>query len=285
MILASLLFALMGAAAKIIGDTYSAIQIVFYRGLFASSFIFLTVLGGRKLSNAGGRPALLMFRGLVGTLALYALFYNINTIGLALSITYLQTAPIFVALFSWIFLKETIKWQGWMAIIIGFLGILIIFRPDFGAGLKSNLLGLFNGVAAGAAYTSVRELRKFYDNRSIVLSFAVWGMLLPIISMIVGEFGLFPNLDFLVSGFAWPFKSTWWALLLVGIFALIGQILITKAYREEKAGLVSAIGYVNIPFSIFIGYWLGDPYPDFWTILGILLIIAGGAIISLRRNV
>ncbi len=285
MIIASLVFALMGAAAKLVGDNYTSIQIVFYRGLFASSFIAFTVLGGNQLTNKGGRIWLLMFRGLAGTLALYCLFYNINTIGLALSITYLQTAPIFVALFSWIFLKETIKWQGWLAILIGFVGILVIFRPDFDTGLKSNLLGLFNGIAAGAAYTSVRELRKNYDNRSIVLSFAIWGMLLPLISMTTGELGLFTQVDFLVSEFAWPWREQWWALLAVGVFALIGQILITKAYREEKAGLVSAIGYVNIPFSIVIGYWLGDPYPDLLTFVGISLIIAGGAIISLRRNV
>jgi len=285
MIIASLVFALMGAAAKLVGDDYTSIQIVFYRGLFASSFIFFTVVGGKKLKNKGGRFWLLMFRGLVGTLALYALFYNIKTIGLALSITYLQTAPIFVAVFSWLFLKETIKWQGWLAILIGFIGILVIFRPDFDTGIKSNLLGLFNGIAAGAAYTSVRELRKNYDNRSIVLSFAIWGMLLPILSMLLGEMGILTSLDFMVSNFAWPWREHWWALLAVGIFALIGQILITKAYRAEKAGLVSAIGYVNIPFSILIGYWLGDPFPDLLTFVGIALIIAGGAIISLRRNV
>lgn len=285
MVIASLVFALMGAAAKLAGDNYTSIQIVFYRGLFASSFIIFTVLGGNQLANQGGRFWLLMFRGFIGTLALYALFYNIKTIGLALSITYLQTAPIFVALFSWILLKETIKWQGWLAILIGFAGILIIFRPDFDTGIKSNLLGLFNGIAAGAAYTAVRELRKYYDNRSIVLSFAIWGMLLPIFSMITGELGLFTSLDFMVSEFAWPWREQWLALLAVGVFALVGQILITKAYRKEKAGLISAIGYVSIPFSILIGYWLGDPFPDLFTFVGIALIIAGGAIISLRKNV
>ena len=284
MIFASLLFALMGAAAKISGASYNSIQIVFYRGLIASSLIFFTIAGGNKLVNKGGRPFLLIFRGLIGTLALYAFFYNITTIGLALSITYLQTAPIFVAIFSWIFLQETIKWQGWVAIIIGFSGILLIFRPDFDVGIKSNLLGIFNGLAAGAAYTSVRELRKYYDNRTIVLSFTTWGMLLPVISMTFGEADIFKNIDFLVSEFAWPFKDTWWALLAVGILALSGQLLITKAYRIEKAGLVSAIGYISIPFSIIIGYWLGDPWPDFWTITGIILIITGGIIISWRRN-
>ena len=284
MIIASLFFALMGAAVKITGNAYTSIQIVFYRGLFASGIIFFTIAGGNKLANKGGRPFLLIFRGLIGTLALYALFYNINTIGLGLSITYLQTAPIFVAIFSWIFLKETIKWQGWVAIMIGFTGILLIFRPDFDVGIKSNLLGLFNGIAAGAAYTSVRELRNYYDNRTIVLSFAVWGMLLPLLSMTFGEIGIFNNIDFLVSEFASPFKETWWALLAVGIFALSGQLILTKAYREGKAGLISAIGYLSIPFSIVIGSWLGDPWPDFLTIMGIILIITGGIIISWRRN-
>lgn len=283
MILASLVFALMGAAVKWIGKDLSPIQVVFYRNVLGTIFIVFSIFG-KPLHNPGGKFWLLVFRGVVGTISLYALFYNITYLDLGIAVTYLQTAPIFVAIFSWLFLKEFLHWSGWVAIGIGFLGIFLIFKPDVESNLTANLIGIFNGIGAGAAYTSVRELRKYYDNRTIVLGFMLAGLVLPGFSFLLGESGYFTDMPLLSSKFAWPESYQWWALLAVGITALSGQILITMAYRFEKAGLVSAIGYINIPFALMIGILLGDPFPDNWSILGIILIILSGILISFGKR-
>ena len=281
MIMASLIFALMGAAVKWIGEGLSPIQVVFYRNVFGTLFILFSLLG-KRLHNPGGKLWLLIFRGVVGTLSLYALFYNITYMNLGIAITYLQTAPIFVAIFSWFFLKEYMPASGWIAILIGFLGIFLIFKPDVNANLTANIIGIFNGIGAGAAYTSVRALRKYYDNRTIVLAFMLTGLIIPAFSFALGEFGYFTDMPLLSSEFALPESFEWLAVLTVGLTALVGQIFITIAYRHEKAGLVSAIGYINIPFALFIGILLGDPFPDVWSVVGILLIILSGVLISIK---
>lgn len=284
MIFASFVFAGMGAFVKVASRDLNSIQIVLFRNVIGIFFILGSLLR-KPLQNKGGRFGLLMFRGITGTMALYALFYNMGEIGLGKSITFIQTAPIFIAIFSMIFLHERLSLFGWLAVFIGFGGILLIFRPDLNSNPLNNFLGIFNGVFAAAAYTAVRELKKYYDTRSIVLSFMSWGIILPILSMLFAPYVNQIKFDFMVSPFVWPEGEQWFWLLMVGITAMLGQIYITKAYGEEKAGIISTVGYVNIPFAIFLGVMLGDPFPNLWEVIGILLIIVSGAIISLRRNI
>ena len=73
-------------------------------------------------------------------------------------------------------------------------------------------------------------------------------------------------------------------LLILGLAALFGQYFVTKAYGADKAGIVSAIGYANIVFSVFIGMALGDAFPDWMSLSGILCIISSGVIISLVKR-
>lgn len=283
-ILGALIFALMGLFVKLASEDLTAIQIVFYRNVVGVTFILSSILKS-PLKNKGGRFGLLMFRGFIGVLSLYALYYNIGKIGLGEAITFIQTSTIFVAVFSMIFLKEMLSIWGWLALVIGFTGIVFVFQPDLDTGLAPNILGIFNGVAAGAAYTSVRRLKSYYDTRSIVLSFMGWGLILPIISMLIYPFIDNPHLDFMISPFDWPTGINWVWAFMVGITAMLGQIFLTKAYGNEKAGIVSTVGYINIPFAILFGILLGDNFPDPLSIIGILFIIISGVVISIRRNI
>ena len=286
-LLAALVFAMMGAFVKIAGKSLSSVNIVFYRNIVGLVFILAT-LYKRPLQNKGNHFGLLMFRGCIGSLSLFALFYNMSHIGLGEAITYIQTSTIFVAVFSFFFLKEKLSIWGWLAVFIGFIGIVFVFQPGLSRDLKTDLLGIFNGIAAGAAYTSVRELKKYYDTRSIVLSFMGWGTFLSLLLMFSTPFFTsffeISGMDYLFTPFQVPSGIVWFWLVLVGITAMLGQVFITKAYGEEQAGIVSTIGYSNIPFAIFIGFILGDRIPDAYTIIGMLLIILSGVIIAIRRN-
>lgn len=281
MLIASLFFAAMGAAVKVVGQDYNSIQVVFWRNVFGTLIVLFSVIT-HPLKNAGGRPALLVFRGVIGTIALYALFYNLSHIEMGVAITFLQTSPIFVAIFSHVFLKEKLKTTAWLAIFIGFAGILTIFRPSTSVDWTTNLLGLANGVLAGAAYTALRGLRNHYESRTVVLSFTVSGLALPAISMLIGEMGSFSGYEYAVTQFKWPQGIQWLWLLAVAITALGGQLFLTRAYAKEKAGIISAIGYMTIPFAILIGIALGDPFPDLWSLMGICLIVISGILISVR---
>jgi drug/metabolite transporter (DMT)-like permease len=134
------------------------------------------------------------------------------------------------------------------------------------------------------AYMSIKQLSGYYDSRYIVLSFMFSGIILPIVSMILGHYIYIDSLAFLFGSFNWPMGIEWVWIITLALSALVGQILLTKAFTYGNTGEVSAIGYSNIVFSIIFGVILGDPFPNTLSLLGILLIIACGVYISFRKN-
>jgi len=283
MLFASLLFAFMGAAAKELSDSMSSIEVVFFRNVFGVVLILLSIYR-KPLVQEGGRPGLLIFRGMAGFIALLFFFYNISVIPLGEAMTFSKTSTIFTAIFAYIFVKEKLGTIGWLGVFVGFIGILFITGFD-GSNLdKTDYLGILCGVGAGLAYTSIRELRKYYDSRAIVLSFMTIGTIGPLILLIIGEFYTNPNLDFMLASFVMPQGNDWLFIVLLGIFATFAQIFMTKAYSSAKAGIIGTISYSNIAFSIILGMILGDAFPDIWIIFGILLIVLSGLLVSSKKS-
>jgi len=286
MLIASFSFAVVGACTRILGDSISSVEIVFFRNLIGVAFIGYSVFR-RPLVQIGGKPFLLVFRGVIGTIALYTFFYSITKIGLAEAITYQQTYPIFIAIFSVFIAGEGLRKNEWLAVLLGFAGICFIFIPQMSGGIyssRSHIIGIFNAILTAVAYMSIRGLSKYYDARSIVLSFMISGIVLPIISMAIGQYYSLPNLDFLVASYVSPHGNDWLWILVLGITAMIGQIYLTKAFSFGKAGTISAVGYSNIVFSVIFGLFLGDPRPSTIAFFGIAFVIISGIIISYQSK-
>lgn len=279
MLIASFTFAIMGAFAKLASPTIPSLEVVFFRNL-AGVIIVGTAILKEPMKHIGGKPYLLFFRGFIGFIALLAFFYNISHISLGDAMTYSKTSPIFTAVFAYLFLHEKLSFKGWLAIFVGFIGILFITQPSDLGFSKYDLLGIFSGVGAALAYTSVRELKSYYDTRAIVLSFMMTGTLGPLVLFIVSPYVETNDLDFIFSEFIMPEGIIWLYLLLMGVFATISQLLMTKAYGEAKAGIVGAVSYSNIFFSIIVGVLLGDMLPSLSTTFGIVLIILAGIMVA-----
>ena len=282
MLIASLLFAGTGALSKILSSELSSIEIVFFRNIIGLGLI-IWMIYKRPLHQAGGKFWLLAFRGVIGTIGLYAFFYNIAHIDLATAFTFSKTSPIFTALLAAFIFKERLSYLGWFAIFIGFIGILFVIEPTLGVS-KDEYIGLLSGIGAALAYTSIRGLRKHYDTRAIVLSFMICGSAMPLLSMIVGSFYYRPNLDFLISPFVMPSLNGWVMIVIMGLLATAFQIYLTKAYAaSKKAGVVAAVGYSDVIFSMIFGLILGDALPDAWAFLGIVMIIGAGILVARER--
>jgi drug/metabolite transporter (DMT)-like permease len=278
MLLSSFLFAIMGAFAKLSSDSMSSLEVVFFRNVFGVILISYAVYK-TPLSQVGGKPLLLFFRGFMGFIALLAFFYNIAHISLADAMTFSKTAPIFTAIFAWLFLKEELSKWAWLAVFIGFIGIVFITQPSGLSFSKTDVLGIFSGIGAALAYTSVRELKKFYDTRAIVLSFMLVGTIGPLLLLIISSYIKVDSLDFMLGEFIMPQGIVWLYVMGMGGFATLAQLYMTKAYGESKAGIVGAVSYSNIIFSIMIGLLLGDSFPDMMTLFGITLIISAGLLV------
>ena len=284
MLLASLTFAFMGGAAKILSQSLPPLEVTFFRNLFGV-IIIATALWHKPTKNKGGKPWLLVFRGTIGFLALLAYFYDMAHIPLGVAVTYNKTSPLFLAFFAWLFLNEKLPKSAILALIFGFLGIVLIAKPNGFSLSKYDMLGIFSGIGAALAYTSIRELKNYYDTRVIALSFMLAGTIGPIILMILAQFiTIKGNFDFILAKFIMPKPSDWIYIIAVGVSATISQLLMTKAYSLTKAGIVGTITYTQILFAVIIGTILGDKFPDFYTILGMILIITAGLLVVFEKN-
>ena len=279
MLMASFTFAIMGAFAKLASAHMSSLEVVFFRNIAGVIVIGLAVLK-RPMKHEGGKPFLLFFRGFMGFSALLAFFYNIAHISLGDAMTYSKTSPIFTAVFAWLFLHEKLTPKAWMAVFMGFIGMLFITQPSGLGFSKYDLLGIFSGVGAALAYTSVRELKEYYDTRAIVLSFMLTGTIGPIVLFWLSSYIHLPELDFMLGTFVMPQGIVWLYLIALGLLATLSQVLMTKAYGETKAGIVGAVSYTNIFFSVLVGLFLGDALPSLTTTFGILLIVGAGVMVA-----
>jgi len=279
MLISSFLFSFTGGFAKELSTYVSSLEVVFFRNI-TGVIIILYAIYKSPLNQKGGKPFLLFIRGFIGFSALLMYFYNIANIPLAEAQTFSKISPIFTAIFSYLILREKLSTKAWIGVFIGFFGVLFVTGFDVTNLSKTDWFGILSGVGAGLAYTSIRELRKYYDNRSIVLSFMLVGTIGPIILMILGEFYTSDTLDWIVSPFVMPTGWAWFHILGLGIFATGSQIYMTKAYALAQGGVVGTISYSTILFSIFIGMYLGDLFPSTELFIGIGFIVISGVLVS-----
>jgi len=280
MFFSALLSAINGAVAKMLGDEFSALEIVFFRNLFGVIFI-LMALKHTPTKLLGGKPLLLLWRGLFGFSALLLFFYTITKIPLGEAITLNKTSPLFVAILAFFILHEKLSSKGIFALIVGFIGVGLITKPlGINIGFE-HFLGLLGGFLAAAAYTTIRTIKDIYDSRVIVLSFMTIGVVIPIILFIISIYYAPPHLDFLLAPFIMPSSLHAWTLLsIIGITATLSQWLLTKAFTSTNAGVIGIVSYINIPSAIFFGTLLGDKFPDIYTILGIVFIVISGLMVK-----
>ena len=285
MLAGALISAMNGALTKILADEMSALEIVFFRNLLGVALI-LYALKHTAPKLSGGRFYVLISRGVYGFLAMILFFYTITVIPLGEAITLNKTSPLFVSILAYYLLKEHLSLNTIFALIIGFLGIILIVKP-FGFTISyAHFLGILGGFFAAAAYTTIKKIKDIYDSRVIVLSFVGIGTLLPALLFLVAPYVEAPEaISFMFPLFVMPETTYVWSLIIfMGLISTLSQWLLTKAYSASKVSIIGVISYTNIPFAIVFGWMLGDALPDFYTYLGIGLIIFGGILVGKKSK-
>jgi len=281
MLLASLCFAIMGGFVKMLVGSIPPIEAAFFRNLFGVVIIGITILRV-PIVEIGGKPWLLFFRGFMGFVSLVAFFYVVAYLPFGQAAMYNKISPIFVAIFAYLFLQEKLSRWAIVAVALGFAGVVLVAKPDSSGFGLYDIIGLLSGVGAALAYTSIRELRHYYDTRSIVLSFMIVGTVGPLIMMIIGSLTNGAKNSIFTAPFVMPSGIEWAWIIGIGISATISQMLMTKAYEYTKAGIIGTISYSNIIFATIIGVMLGDALPDVMTIFGIILVIISGILVTIK---
>ena len=273
-LLALLAFALYSAhdvLVKLLGDTFSVIQIVVFAALF--SFPLLTLLLVRDPEPATLRarnPGWVAVRtfGVVASAALG--FYAFTVIPFAQAYAMLFATPLLITLLSIPLLGETVGPRRGLAVVAGLVGVLIVLRPGLAEVTAGHLAGLASALCASLVGISSRRIGR--QERLGVL------MLWPFLATVV------------VMGAALPFVYVPMSLLELGMTAAIallgfGAMLASiGAYRRAEAALVAPMQYSQMLWAVFYGALIFDEWPDLWTLVGAAVIIASGLYILLRES-
>lgn len=285
MLAGAFISAMTGALTKILADEMSALEIVFFRNILGVILI-VYALKHTPAKLSGGKFHLLISRGVYGFLAMILFFYTITVIPLGEAITINKTSPLFVSILAYYLLKEHLSITTIFALIIGFLGVIFVVKP-FGFTISyAHFLGILGGFFAASAYTTIKKIKDIYDSRVIVLSFVGIGTLLPALGFLIAPYIDAPQaISFMFPTFIIPSTLYVWSLIIfMGLIATLSQWLLTKAYSATNVSIIGVISYTNIPFSIAFGWMLGDALPDFYTYLGIGLIVIGGILVGKKKS-
>ena len=269
MVASALLFAAMGEAVRMASAQLSNAMVVFFRNAFGLVALlpWLVRLGPRGLRTRAWPEHLV--RGLAGLASMYCYFYAIARIGLSEAILLNYSLPLFMPLIARAWLREEIPPRLWRALVLGFLGILLILRPGLAVFRPAALAALVAAVLAALAQVGVRRLTQTEPITRIVFYFAL-------ISTVVS--GL-PLLKFWTA----PARPMWPVLIALGILATLAQLVMTRAYAHAPAAQVGPFIYSAVVFAGLMDWWLWHRVPDAAFVAGAVLVCAAG-ILALRST-
>lgn len=256
---------------KLLGRRLSVVEIAFFRFFF--SFIVVAipiVLSGNKYLKTPLHK-LHIFRGIVGTVALGLCCYSVKVMPLAENTTILFSEALFLLPLSCIFLKEKVSWKTLIANLIGFSGLLIMFRPQ---ASNINVVAVVPTVAAFLFATMDIVIKKMIDNGEHTITMLFYfGLYTTVIS------GVFvPNV------WVMPTVRELCLILLLGCGANVIQLFIFLAYRATTASNMSVIRYIELPIAMLFGYSFFKQTPHLYSIVSACLIILGTYVISKTPN-
>ena len=244
--------------------------LVFFRSFINSLLVLLLVAVRRRRIWPGTYKQILVVRGIFGFLSLSCFFYGLSHLPLSIASLLNWSAPVFVLLFSRWFLHERPQSGFGFKVTLVVSGLLLVLSPQQDAGhwaeypLHAVLIGVLGAVFAGGAYTAVRAAAAQVSSDLIVLWFTGISTVLAL-----------PW--FLSSTRGWPVGMELLELVLMGVFASLGQIAMTHGYRYAPASTVSSMGLMNACFFAVAGWWAFDETLGSSQLLGMLLTGAGVA--------
>lgn len=271
MLVAALGFAIMGALVKIGAQKFSSAELVFFRSIFGLMIIW-AYIHAKKLPLATPVMFKQMSRAVVGLVSLVLFFYAIAHLPLATAITLNYTSPLFLAIFTPFLLHEKPKKSLFVALIIGFSGVILLLQPSFNSqDWLAGGLGLLSGVGAALAYAHVKLLGKLNEpDWRTVFYFTLISSIGAGFWMLFDRFHPVNLYDLLV-------------LLSLGVSATIAQLAMTRAYRTGDTLVVASLSYITVIFASLFGVIWWQEHLSLDTLLAIGLIILSG-VISVRAT-
>ena len=252
-------------------DNYPVGQVLFFRGLFGMIPIFFLIPKERYFDfYKTNRPILHFKRCFAGLISIVAIFIALRELPLATVVSITFAAPIFTTILSIFFLNEKVGFYRWMAVLVGFIGIIIISEPGYSS---LNLYYIYPIIfCLGLSYVAIaiRQLSSTEPVWLIGLYFSFLIMIMSFFSLITHEW-ILPNLKDL------------FLLSMIGILGGLANLWLTQSYKFSEVSLVTPLKYLALVFGIIFGYLIWDEVPTIKTLIGAGLVIISSIIIFRRE--
>ena len=272
MIMSVLFFSFMDILIKIT-DEYAVGQVMFFRAVFGLIPIFFLIPKNRlrdfyKTKHFG----LHFYRSFFGAIAMAAIFIGLRNLQLAEVTSLAFSGPIWVVIFSMIFLSEKIRTKRWVAVGLGFIGVLIISKPGFDNLNYYYIFPIIFCIGFAGVSILIRKLTLAGET--------VW-LIAFYFSVASGLGGLatFPLGDWIM-----PTKYDLVLLILVGFLGGIANLTLTQSYKLAEVTLTTPLKYLSLVLAIIFGFYFFNEVPSINTLLGSGLIVISSGIIFFREN-
>ena len=251
-------------------DNFPLGQVLFFRGFFGILFYFF-IIPKERLANFyyTKRAGLHLLRCTSGLIALIAIFIALRSLPLATVVSISFAAPIFTTIFSIFFLSEKVGFYRWLAVLVGFIGIIIITEPGFSA---LNIYYIFPIIfCLGLSYVAItiRQLSSTEPVWLISLNFSI--------AITLASFFTIP------FGWVLPDIKEFFLLSLIGMFGGVANLWLSQSYKYSEVSLVTPLKYLALIFAIIFGYFIWNEIPTWKTLFGAILVILSSIIIFRRE--
>ncbi len=251
-------------------DNYPLGQVIFFRGFFGL-VLYYFVIPKERLRDFyfTKRPMLHFSRCFFGLMALLSIFTALRNLPLATVVSISFAAPIFTTIFSIFFLSEKVGYFRWLAVFVGFVGIIVISEP----GLSSlNVYYIFPVIfVLGMSYVAI-SIRQLSSTEPVWLISLYFSAAITLAGLFTIPYGwLMPNLIDLIL------------LSLIGIFGGVANLWLSQSYKFSEVSLVTPLKYLALVFAIIFGYFIWDEIPTIKTLVGATLVITSSVIIFRRE--
>lgn len=266
MMASMVLFTLLDASAKHVTQTLSPPVAVFFRYTVATALSLLIMMrsGGPSLLTTG-HPYLQVVRGLLLMVSTILNFTAIMYLQLAQTAAIFFTIPLWVCALSVPLLGEHVGWKRWTAVLVGFLGVLVIMRPGTTSFHPAMLLSVGSSIC-GAAYNIITRKVGARDRAETSLFYVSF----------VGAAAAA-----LLQPFVWqtPHGLNLALLVGMGLLGAAGHYMLIEAHRLAPASALAPFNYTQIVWMITIGYMVFGDIPDYWTLIGAAIVVACGLVV------
>ena len=283
-------FVLVGASVFPVQDVlikglsshYPALQIVFVRSLVALClYAWLLWRGHDGATFPVQRPWLHAVRGALGLAAFTSYYMALAALPLATTTAVAFAAPLFVTILSARVLGETVDRRSWLAVLVGFAGVLVVLRPGAASFEPAALLAVLSALCYAMSQTMTRELGRTDSGVSIAFTSTLVSVSVAAVAGLVAGGGdrgadLHPSLAFLVRGWALPSLGALGRMVLCGLISGVGMYCFTQGYRVAPPSTVAPFEYVMIGWSALWGYVFWGDVPGPSTLIGVAATVAGG---------